>query len=298
MLTNQTKHLIDLALAEDAVRDDITSRAIFPIRHRSRAVIDAKQDLVVCGLDVATEVFRRMNRSIHVRRLARDGDRVKRGALVMRIEGPTATLLAAERTALNFLQRLSGIATQAGRYAAAVVGTGVSVIDTRKTTPGWRELEKYAVRTGGGGNHRVSLAAMFLIKDNHIAAAGSLTRAVQLCRAAARRGIKVEVEAKTQAEVKEAVASGADIILLDNMSPARIRAAVALIGGRAKIEVSGGVTFKTLRKFALPGVDFISVGALTHSVAAADLSLDVKGPSNLTTKNPKVRARMRRPRRL
>ena len=276
MITARTTHLIDLALVEDAAREDITSRAIFPVRHRSRAVIDAKQDLVVCGLDVAAEVFRRMNRALRVRRLARDGDRVKRGAVVMRIEGPTGALLAAERTALNFLQRLSGIATQAGRCAAAVAGTGVRVIDTRKTTPGWRELEKYAVRTGGGGNHRVSLAARFLIKDNHIAAAGSLTRAVQLCRAAARRGIKVEVETKTLTEVKEAVASGADIILLDNMSPARIRAAVAIIGGKARIEVSGGVTFQTLRKFALPGVDFISVGALPHSVAAADLSLDLQ----------------------
>jgi nicotinate-nucleotide pyrophosphorylase (carboxylating) len=276
MITARTKHLIDLALAEDAARDDITSRAIFSIRHRSRAVIDAKQDLVICGLEITAAVFRRVSPALKVRLLARDGDRVKRGALVMRIAGPTAAILAAERTALNFLQRLSGIATQSARYAAAVAGTGVQVIDTRKTTPGWRDLEKYAVRTGGCGNHRRSLAAMFLIKDNHIAAAGSLTRAVELCRAAARRGIKVEVEAKTLAEVKEAASSGADIILLDNMTPARIRAAVAIIGGRAKVEVSGGVTFQTLRKFALPGVDFISVGALTHSVAAADLSLDLR----------------------
>ena len=271
-------HLIALALAEDEVRRDVTSRAIFPARHRSRAVVDAKQDLVICGLEIAAAVFRRVSPALKVRLLARDGDQIKRGGLVMRIEGPTAAILAAERTALNFLQRLSGIATQSARYAAAVAGTGVQVIDTRKTTPGWRDLEKYAVRTGGSGNHRRSLAAMFLIKDNHIAAAGSLTRAVQLCRAAARRGIKVEVEAKTLAEVREAVIAGADIILLDNMTPVRIRAAVKLIAGRAKVEVSGGVTFQTLRRFAVPGVDYISVGALTHSVAAADLSLDLQSP--------------------
>ncbi len=276
MSAPSARHLIALALAEDEVRRDITSRAIFLARHRSRAVIDAKQDLVICGLEVAAAVFRRVSPALKVRLLARDGDRVKRGALVMSIEGPTAAILAAERTALNFLQRLSGIATQSARYAAAVAGTGVRVIDTRKTTPGWRDLEKYAVRTGGCGNHRRSLAAMFLIKDNHIAAAGSLGRAVALCREASRRGIKVEVEAKTLAEVREAVSAGADIILLDNMTPARIRAAVKLIAGRARVEVSGGVTFSTLRRFALPGVDFISVGALTHSVAAADLSLDLQ----------------------
>lgn len=268
--------LIALALAEDEARRDVTSRAIFPVRHRSRAVIDAKQDLVICGLEIAAAVFRRVSPALKVRLLARDGEHIKRGGIVMRIDGPTAAILAAERTALNFLQRLSGIATQSARYAAAVAGTGVQVIDTRKTTPGWRELEKYAVRTGGCGNHRRSLAAMFLIKDNHIAAAGSLTRAVQLCRAAARRGIRVEAEAKTLAEVREAVAASADIILLDNMTPARIRAAVKLIAGRAQIEVSGGVTLQTLRRYALPGVSFISVGALTHSVAAADLSLDLQ----------------------
>jgi nicotinate-nucleotide pyrophosphorylase (carboxylating) len=268
--------LIALALAEDAVQHDVTSRAIFPRGHRSRAVIDAKQDLVVCGLPIAAAVFRRVDRRLKATPLARDGDRVRRGAEVMRIEGPTASLLAAERTALNFLQRLSGIATQAQRYVSAVAGTGVRLVDTRKTTPGWRALEKYAVRTGGAHNHRMSLRDLVLIKDNHIAAAGSLTAAVEKCRAAAPRGIKVEVEAKTLAEVREAVAAGADIILLDNMTPARIREAVKLIAGRATVEVSGGVRYATLRRFALPGVDLISIGALTHSVAAADLSLDLQ----------------------
>lgn len=276
MLTPRTDHLIDLALEEDTGLGDVTSRAIFPRTHRSVAVIAARQDLVLCGVEVAARVFARLDPGLKVRTLARDGQRLKPGALALRVAGSTASILTAERTALNFLQRLSGIATQAARYAAAVKGTGVRIVDTRKTTPGWRALEKYAVRTGGCGNHRGSLGEQVLIKDNHIAAAGSLTRAVRLCRAAAAHGTKIEVEAKTLAEVREAVRAGADIILFDNMNPATVRSAVKAVAGRALIEVSGGVTFATLRDYALPGVDLISVGALTHTVAAADLSLDVK----------------------
>jgi nicotinate-nucleotide pyrophosphorylase (carboxylating) len=275
MLTPRTEHLIDLALEEDAGLGDITSRAIFSPRHRSRAVIDAKQELVICGLEVAARVFEKTDISLKIRLMAKDGDRVKKGAVVLRVEGSTASILTAERTALNFLQRLSGIATQAARYAAMVQGTGVRVVDTRKTTPGWRALEKYAVRTGGCFNHRSSLGEQVLIKDNHIAAAGSLTKAVKLCRAAASHGAKVEVEAKSLAEVKEACLAGADIILLDNMTPAQVKLAVAAIAKRAQVEVSGGVKYDTLRDYALPGVDIISIGALTHSVAAADLSLDL-----------------------
>ena len=276
MHTPRTEHLIDLALEEDAGLGDITSRAIFPAGHRSVAVIDAKQDLVLCGLDVAARVFAKQDERLKVKLLASDGDRVKRGKLVLRVEGTTTSILTAERTALNFLQRLSGIATQAGRYAAAVRGTGVRVVDTRKTTPGWRALEKYAVRTGGCFNHRSSLGEQVLIKDNHIAAAGSLTNAVLRCRMAASHGAKSEVEAKTRAEVKEAVRADADIILLDNMAPDQVRAAMKVIAGQALVEVSGGVRFETLRDYALAGVDIISVGALTHSVAAADLSLDIR----------------------
>lgn len=276
MLTARTEHLIDLALEEDTGLGDVTSRTIFPAKHRSRAVIDAKQDLVVCGLEIAARVFAQTDPAIKTRLLARDGDRVKKGAIVLRLEGPTGSILTAERTALNFLQRLSGIATQARRYADAVKGTGVRIVDTRKTTPGWRALEKYAVRTGGCFNHRSSLGEQVLIKDNHIAAAGSLTKAVQLCRAAAPHGFRIEVEAKNLAEVREACRAGADIILLDNMTPAQVRTAVKAIAARAQVEVSGGVTFATLRDYALPGVDLISVGALTHSVAAADLSLDLQ----------------------
>ena len=276
MLTPRTELLIDLALEEDAGLGDITSRAIFPVKHHSRAVIDAKQPLVLCGLEIAARVFAKQDARLKVQLLARDGDRVKPGAVVLRVEGSTASILTAERTALNFLQRLSGIATQARRYAAAVEGTGVRIVDTRKTTPGWRALEKYAVRTGGCFNHRSSLGELVLIKDNHIAAAGSLTKAVKLCQAAAAHGAKIEVEAKTLAEVKEACRAKADIILLDNMMPAQVRVAVKAIAGRAQVEVSGGVRYETLRDYALPGVNLISIGALTHSVAAADLSLDLK----------------------
>lgn len=276
MLTPRTEHLIDLALEEDAGLGDITSRAIFPAHHRSRAVIDAKQELVLCGLDVAARVFAKADPAVTIRMQAKDGDWVKRGAKVLRVEGPTVSLLTAERTALNFIQRLSGVATQARRYAEAVEGTGVRVVDTRKTTPGWRALEKYAVRTGGCFNHRSSLGELVLIKDNHIAAAGSLTKAVQRCRAAAPHGAKIEVEAKTMSEVKEACRAEADIILLDNMSPDEVSAAVKIIKGRAQVEVSGGVRYETLRSYALPGVNVISIGALTHSVAAVDLSLDLQ----------------------
>ena len=277
MLTPRTLHLIDLALEEDAGLGDLTSRAIFPPKHRSRAVIDARQDLVVCGLEVAAAVFARVDPALKIRLLVTDGDRVKAGTLLMSIVGPTGPLLTAERTALNFLQRLSGIATQTRRYVDAVKGTGVRLVDTRKTTPGFRALEKYAVRCGGGVNHRSSLGEHVLIKDNHIAAAGSLTKAVQLCRAAAPHLAKIEVEAKTLAEVREACRAGAGVILLDNMSPAQVQAAIALIAGRTTVEVSGGVRFETLRAYALPGVDVISIGALTHSAPAADLSLDLQG---------------------
>lgn len=267
--------LIDLALEEDAGLGDITSRAIFPAGHRSRAVIDAKQDIVVCGLEVAARVFARVDASLQVRALAADGDRVARGGLVMEITGPTASLLTAERTALNFLQRLSGVATLSRRFADAAAPLGVRIVDTRKTTPGYRGLEKYAVRCGGCFNHRFSLGEHVLIKDNHIAAAGSVGAAIAACRRAAPHGAKIECEAKTLDQVREALAAGAEILLLDNMSPATIREAVAIIAKRALVEVSGGVRFETMRDYAVPGVDVISIGALTHSAPCVDLSLDL-----------------------
>ena len=275
MLTPRTAHLIDLALDEDAGLGDVTSRAIFPPSHRSRAFIEARQDLMLCGVEIAAAVFARVDPALKVKLAAADGDRVKNGSKVLTVTGPTASLLTAERTALNFIQRLSGVATQSRRYADALAGTTTRVVDTRKTTPGWRALEKYAVRCGGCVNHRSSLGEHVLIKDNHIAAAGSLTKAVRLARLAAPHSAKIEVETTTLAEVKEAVRAGAEVILLDNMSPALIRSAVAIIAGSAVVEVSGGVRFETLRDYALPGVDVISVGALTHSAPAADLSLTI-----------------------
>lgn len=275
MITPRTDHLINLALEEDAGLGDITSRAIFSPKHRSRAFIEAGHDLVVCGLEIAARVFARVDSGLKVTLTGEDGARVKKGGRVLDVTGPTAALLTAERTALNFIQRLSGVATLSQKFADAVAGTGVRVVDTRKTTPGYRALEKYAVRCGGCFNHRSSLGEHVLIKDNHIAAAGSLAKAIKLTRAAAPHSAKIEVEAKTLAEVREAMRAAADVILLDNMSPALIRQAVALIAGNAMVEVSGGVRFDTLRDYALPGVDVISVGALTHSAPAADLSLTI-----------------------
>lgn len=275
MITPRTDQLIDLAIEEDAGLGDLTSRAIFPSNHRSRAFISAGHDLVICGLEVAARVFQRVDPALKATLTARDGDRVKAGGRILAIVGPTAALLTAERTALNFIQRLSGIATLSRRFADAVKGTHVRVVDTRKTTPGYRALEKYAVRCGGCVNHRSSLGEHVLIKDNHIAAAGSLGQAVKLARLAAPHLARIEVEAKTLAEVREALRAKADVILLDNMTPAEVQNALTLIAGAALVEVSGGVRFETLRQYALPGVDVISVGALTHSAPAADLSLTI-----------------------
>lgn len=271
----RTDHLIDLALEEDAGLGDLTSRAIFPAGHHSRAVITAGQQLVVCGLEIAARVFSRVDPALRTALLARDGDRVARGRALLRIEGPTVALLTAERTALNFLQRLSGIATQARRFADAARPFGVRIVDTRKTTPGFRALEKYAVRCGGCQNHRASLGEHVLIKDNHIAAAGSLAKAVGLARHTAPHTAKIEVETRNLAEVRAACRAGAEVILLDNMSPEQVRAAVTVIAGRAIVEVSGGVRYETLAAYAVPGVDVISIGALTHSAPSADLSLSI-----------------------
>ncbi len=275
-LVPRIDHLIDLAIEEDAGLGDVTSRAIFSAKDQARGFIDAKEELVVCGLAIAARVFERVDRALKATPLVPDGERVKRGAQVLSVTGPTASMLTAERTALNFVQRLSGIATLARKYADAVAHTGVRIVDTRKTTPGWRALEKYAVRCGGAYNHRSSLGEHVLIKDNHIAAAGSLSRAVRLARAAAPHLAKIEVEAKTIAEVKEALKVNAEVILLDNMSPDMVGRAVAIIGEAAVVEVSGGVRFDTLRDYAIPGVNVISIGALTHSATAVDLSLDVQ----------------------
>ena len=273
----RTDTLIDLALEEDAAFGDVTSESIFAPDHASNAHISAGEELTVCGLEIARRVFQRVDPSLRVRMNYRDGERASKGKPVMRVSGATISLLLAERTALNFLQRLSGIATLSRRFADAAqqAGSGVRIVDTRKTTPAWRALEKYAVRCGGCFNHRLSLGEHVLIKDNHIAAAGSVRKAVMRARAVAPHGARIEVEAASRSEVRAALNAGADIIMLDNMTPQQIRSAVKLIARKALVEVSGGVRLETVKDYALPGVDVISVGALTHSAPAVDLSMTV-----------------------
>jgi len=276
-LQPRTDTLIDLALEEDAAFGDITSQSIFGLDHVSQARVLARESMVICGLEVAKRVFNRVDPKLKVTIEATDGDRVENGATVLRIEGPTISLLTAERTALNFLQRLSGIASLSQQFAdaAAKAGTGVRIVDTRKTTPGWRALEKYAVRCGGCFNHRSSLGEHVLIKENHITAAGSLKKAVKLARDFAPHSAKIEVETETLNDVKEALEAGAEVIMLDNMPPSQIQQAVAMINKAAIIEISGGISLETITDYALPGVDVISIGALTHSAPAADFSMIV-----------------------
>ncbi len=273
--------LIELALEEDAAYGDVTSESIFAKDHVSQARVLARQDMVVCGLDIAKRVFCRVDPAVKVDLETSDGDQVENGATVLRAEGPTIALLIAERTALNFLQRLSGIASLSRQYADAAnkAGTGVRIVDTRKTTPGWRSLEKYAVRCGGCFNHRSSLGEHVLIKENHIAAAGSLKKAVKLARDFAPHCAKIEVETESLVEVKEALEAGAEVIMLDNMTPSQIQQAVAVINKAAIVEISGGIGLDTIADYALPGVDVISVGALTHSAPAADFSMIIARPT-------------------
>lgn len=266
------ERLIDLALDEDLGRGDATSEALVDAGARAGATIMAKQALVLSGLDVVARVFERLECETHAQ--AADGDAVTEGAKVMRVLGPARALLGAERTALNFLQRLSGVATLTRAYVEAVQGTGSRIADTRKTTPGWRWLEKRAVRHGGGTNHRADLASGILIKDNHVALYG-VRGAVERARRAAAHSLRIEVEVTRIDQIDEALEAGADVVLLDNMMADQVRAAVAKIAKRALVEVSGGVTLENLRALAQTGVDIISVGRLTHSAPAVDLSLEL-----------------------
>jgi len=241
-------------------------------------VMRTREPVVVAGLAFAEQAFRQLSPRIRVKRLARDGQKLKAGASLLRISGPARAILSAERVALNFVQRLSGVATLTAQYVAAIRGTDAKILDTRKTTPGWRLFEKYAVACGGGRNHRIGLFDMVLIKDNHLAALRNaspnpIAAAVKRARQKYPR-LKVEVEADTLVQVRQAVDAGADIILLDNMKPAQLRAAIRIIGSRAKSEASGGVNLQTVRSIAKTGVDLISVGALTHSARAVDIGLD------------------------
>ena len=266
--------LIRDALAEDIGQGDITTEATVPAGLVARGVLQAKTSLVVAGLDVALATFRMVGgAAVRARAHVADGARLAPGTILAEIEGPARALLTAERTALNLLQRLSGIATSTRAYTDAAAGH-IAILDTRKTTPTLRALEKYAVRVGGGTNHRFGLFDLVLIKDNHVRLAGGVTRAIEAARRHAP-GVPVEVEAQTIDEAAEAADAGADIVLLDNMSTLQIREAVARIRKRAKVEISGNVTLERIHELSATGADFVSVGALTHSVRAADISFEI-----------------------
>ncbi len=266
------------ALEEDLGPGDVTSTWTLPPHQRAQGTFVAKEEGVVAGLLVAREVFRQLDPEVILTLWVEDGMPVAPGTAVARVEGPAISILSGERTALNFLQRMSGIATATRRYVEAVKGTGAVILDTRKTAPGLRALDKWAVRLGGGQNHRQGLYDMVLIKDNHIAAAGGITRAVERVRARNRAGLPVEVEVKTLAELDEALAlePPVDRIMLDNMDLPTMREAVRRTAGRVPLEASGGVNLETVRAIAETGVNYISVGALTHSVRALDISLELE----------------------
>lgn len=267
--------LITTALNEDLGSGDVTSRSIIPADARAEARILAKQDLVLAGIDVAREVFYQLDPEVRFIAFTRDGDRLKAGTEIAKLGGNTRVLLAGERVALNLLQHLSGIATLTAAYVEKLGGLKTAMLDTRKTLPGLRQLEKYAVTMGGGRNHRFGLADGVLIKDNHITAAGSIARAVEAARTGGHHLLRIEVETKNIAEVREALAVKAEVIMLDNMSLEAMREAVQVINGRAQVEASGNVTLETVRSIAETGVDFISAGALTHSAPAADISMKI-----------------------
>lgn len=269
--------LIELALDEDLGRGDVTTQATVRAGAMRAATAEmvARAPLTVFGLDIAAAVFHRVDASIAITRRATDGDRVGKGAVLLTAHGSAASLLEAERTALNFVQRLSGVATMSTRFAEAVAGTSARVVDTRKTTPGFRVLEKAAVLAGGCGNHRFDLGSGVLIKDNHVIACGGVTAAVERARTHAPHPLRIEVEVDSIAQLREALAAKAEIVLLDNMTPEEVTEAAAIAhAAGARVEVSGGITLATVRAYALAGADLISAGALTHSAPSVDIALD------------------------
>jgi nicotinate-nucleotide pyrophosphorylase (carboxylating) len=276
----QVEQIVSNALAEDLGSGDVTTEALVPSELEGKASILVKRDGVLAGIDVAKEVFRQVDPSLHFKALVKDGAKVRKGGVVAIVEGNVASILKAERTALNFLQHLSGIATETARYVDAVLGTKAIITDTRKTIPGLRLLEKYAVRAGGGRNHRLNLGDGVLIKDNHLAilrlSGVGLDEAVKKARRRAPRGMKVEVEVESVKQAREALSAGADIIMLDNMKVKGMRKVVELVRGRALLEASGGITLDKVRSVAETGVNLISVGALTHSAKALDISLELE----------------------
>jgi nicotinate-nucleotide pyrophosphorylase (carboxylating) len=274
------RRAVQNALAEDIGSGDATTLAVVPEIASAKAVMRAREPLVVAGLDFAENAFVELSTAIKIERRAKDGQHVKAGEILLTISGPARAILSAERVALNFVQWLSGIATMTAQFVDAVKDTRAQILDTRKTTPGWRRFEKYAITCGGGENHRIGLYDMVLIKDNHLAvpqirdaAPNAIAVAVRLARKKFPQ-LKTEVEADTLEQVEQAADAGADVVLLDNMNPAQLRLAVKKVKGRAKTEASGGINLANVRAIAKTGVDFISVGALTHSAHAVDIGLD------------------------
>ena len=275
---NEMRAAVKTALDEDVGAGDATSQATVPTDVMARARMNTREKLSVAGLELAEVAFKEVDAAVAIERLANDGDRLDPESCILVLNGPARSLLTAERVALNFVQRLSGVATATFHSVEAVKGTTAVILDTRKTTPGWRRLEKYAVTCGGGTNHRIGLFDMVMIKDNHLVALreakpNAISAAVQRSRVKYPR-LRVEVEADNLEQVQQAVDAGADVILLDNMSCDELRSAVGIVDGRCKTEASGGVTLETVRAIAETGVDFISVGAITHSVRSVDIGLD------------------------
>jgi nicotinate-nucleotide pyrophosphorylase (carboxylating) len=276
MVSNKIKKIIEATLAEDIGTGDITTQATVSRKKKGRAQAVAKDDFVIAGVDVFAETFQLLDKSIKIKKLINDGCRAKKGDVIVEVSGSLSNILQAERAALNLFQRMCGIATLTAKYVKAVRGRKAKILDTRKTMPGLRVLDKMAVRIGGGCNHRTGLYDGVLIKDNHIEASGGITAAVKAQRKRLPHTLKIEVETKNIQEVKEALKCGVDIIMLDNMSVPAMKKAVDFVAGRALLEASGNVSLQRVSEIAATGVDLISIGELTHSVRAADISLKIK----------------------
>ena len=269
----QADKLIRMAFEEDITSEDVSTNAVMPTKVQGTVDLIAKEDGVIAGMDVYARVFKLLDEDTEIEMFCHDGDEVREGDLMAKVTGDIRVLLSGERVALNYLQRMSGIATYTRSVAKLLEGSGVTLLDTRKTTPNCRVFEKYAVRVGGGCNHRYNLSDGVLLKDNHIGAAGSITKAIQMAKAYAPFVRKIEIETETLEQVAEAVEAGADIIMLDNMTPEVMKQAVALIDGRAQTECSGNITKENIARICEIGVDFVSSGALTHSAPILDISM-------------------------
>jgi nicotinate-nucleotide pyrophosphorylase (carboxylating) len=270
------RELIKLAIEEDIGTGDVTSNNIIPETKQAEAIILAKADGIICGLDIAEEIYKELNKEIKFEKKVKDGDNVKAGDYIALIKGNARAILSGERIVLNLLSHLSGVSTQTRKYVDKIKDYKTKILDTRKTLPGFRKLQKYAVKTGGAENHRIGLYDMVMIKDNHIKVAGSITNAVNAIKDKIPKDMDVEVETETLEEVQEALEAGIDWIMLDNMSIENLKKAIELINGKAKTEASGGVNINNIKEVAATGVDYISIGALTHSVKELDLSMNIK----------------------